>query len=147
MSTSLFVARFTGPRNLLEGLAEPLGDGCRVRIGEHLLLSSHTARSGPVTVGMRPETLELVEGEITEENLLRGCLARQVLRPGHLELEVVVGALRLIAHTRRSALTVGQAVCLQVAPDAVLLLAPEMEQRKEEGDWLTTSRWNTVFQG
>jgi ABC-type Fe3+/spermidine/putrescine transport system ATPase subunit len=122
----LFVARFTGTRNLLEGVAEEAGSGSRVRIGEGIVLRSDERRGGPVAVAIRPEAIELVPGEPAGEDLVHGRLTALRLRPGGLELELELEpGLSLVARTPRRELGVGQELSFRIAPAAVLLFPRE----------------------
>ena len=120
---SLFIAQFSRTRNFLDGVAEAVGDGCRVTLdGGVLLASSYGAFNGPVTAGIRPEDIELQAGSGEDGSV--GTVTGVRLKPAYTEIEIDAG-LPLIAHDRRAAgegaLSVGDTVTLRIRPEAVKL--------------------------
>lgn len=128
---SLFVARFTGTRNILDATAERAASGTRLRIRERLVLASDAAAlPGPVAVAIRPEDIQAVPAGDSDGAPLcvRGTLVGIRPRPTHAEVEVDVGAV-LVAHAPRKGglaeASVGQAVLLRIPPQAVKVFPRE----------------------
>ena len=120
---SLFIARFTRTRNLLDGRAEPLGDGCRVHLDAGPILAS-TANSseGPVTAGIRPEDIHILTDGTAPPHALRATIAAVRPKPTSVEVEVDAGV-RLVVIERpgpaAQALEPGAPVALVIRPEAV----------------------------
>jgi len=89
---SLFVARFTRARNILEGHAEPVDGGCRVQVGPGLFLESHAGSlSGPVAVAIRPEDIELSAEVVGRRaNCFTATVASIRQCPTHLEVHLAL---------------------------------------------------------
>ncbi len=133
---SLFVARFTRTRNLLDATAERTGSGSRLRIGEALVLASEAdSFDGPVTVGIRPEDIEIVPapqvgsaGLSPYPQCAKGTVVDIRPRPTYTEVQVDVGAV-LVAHERRNEkiteLLIGKTVLVRIPPRAVKLFPRE----------------------
>jgi ABC-type Fe3+/spermidine/putrescine transport system ATPase subunit len=121
---SLFIARFTRTRNLLDGTAEKVGDGCRVNVGHGLVLRSDwDALDGPVTAAVRPEHVQLLpNGAQSEDAWTTGTIAAARPRPTYTEIQLDAGV-PLIAYERRSStdttFQVGDEVSLRIAPSTV----------------------------
>jgi ABC-type Fe3+/spermidine/putrescine transport system ATPase subunit len=120
--SSLFVARFTRTRNFFDGVAAPTAGGCLVRLGEGMeLVSSFTNHQGEVTVGVRPEDIEILEGEPPDD---LACLPASVTssrpRPTHTEIELDAG-LPLIVYGSRGGTAVqpGDRLAIRIPPEAV----------------------------
>ena len=118
---SLFVARFTLTRNFIEGVAEPVGDGCRIACADgHVLTSSHGRFEGKVTAAIRPEHIEVLAPD-SPDGGLKAQVTDVRLRPTYTEIQLDAGV-ALIAHDRLHggpAHAPGQAVSLRIPPDAV----------------------------
>ncbi|MFC1806726.1 ABC transporter ATP-binding protein, partial [Planctomycetota bacterium] len=126
---SLFVARFTRTRNLLDGVAERIGDGCRVTVTDGLALaSSFGPFEGRVTAAVRPEDIELVGEEASGiASCLKATVAAVRPRPTHTEIELDAGV-PLVAYDRRSGeaatLRVGDIVLAHIPPQAIKVFRP-----------------------
>ena len=119
----LFIARFTRTRNLLDGTAERVGDGCRVTLDGGLTLASACgALDGPVTAGVRPEDIELGSGDVA------ATVTAVRLKPTYAEIALDAG-LPLIAHDHRPAgaprLAPGDHLTLRIRPEAVKVFPRE----------------------
>jgi len=120
-----FVAEFTRTRNFFDGVAERVGDGCRVALGDGgpTLMSSYGAFDGPVTAAVRPEDIELGHGS------LRATVTAVRLKPACAEIELDAGV-PLIAHDRRPTgdhpLAAGDAVTIRIRAEAVKLFPREI---------------------
>jgi ABC-type Fe3+/spermidine/putrescine transport system ATPase subunit len=136
---SLFVARFTRTRNLLDGRAEAIGDGCKVHLdGGPTLPSSFAALKGPITAGVRPEDIEILTlngGHNSDGFPAIVAAIRQ--KPTCMEVDLDAGV-PLIAIERPGlppdALHPGQRVALYVRPDAVKVFSePECSHEGQGG--------------
>ena len=130
---SLFVARFTRTRNLLDATAERTGSGSRLRIGEALVLASDAdSLDGPVTIGIRPEDIEIVpEAEAPAGgHCVKGTVVDIRPRPTYTEVEVDVGV-ALVAHDRRNGKVteslIGKTVLVHIPPRAVKVFPRETQ--------------------
>ena len=120
---SLFVAQFTRTRNLLDGTAERAAGGCRIAIGDGLALASDCgAFDGAVTVGVRPEGIELLREDSPGDGAcLRAIVTGVRPRPTHTEVELDAGV-PLVAYqgsAARAAFHIGDALFARVPPRAV----------------------------
>ena len=117
----LFVARFTLTRNFIEGVAEAVGDGCRITSADgHVLASSQGRFEGKVTAAIRPEHIEVLAAD-SPDGGLKAQVADVRLRPTYAEIQLDAGV-ALIAHDRLHGgqnHAPGQAVSLRIPPDAV----------------------------
>ena len=127
---SLFIARFTRTRNLLDGQAEAAGDGCRVRFDGGLALASSYGRfDGPVTAGIRPEDLEVLGPDAASAD---GCLKASVaaVRPRptcteiHLDAGIPLVAIEALGKPA-AAHAIGDDVALRIPPEAVKVFPRE----------------------
>jgi molybdate/tungstate transport system ATP-binding protein len=124
--TSLFVARFTRTRNLLEGVAERSGEGSRVTLAEGTaIVSSAGQPEGPVVVGIRPEEIAIDRGTGDEANRLEATITALSFRPRQIEVELDVGVPLVAYEPWGEGLAVGQKVTVQIRPERVLLFARE----------------------
>ena len=119
---SLFVARFTRTRNLLDGSAERLGGVSRIVTANGSSLLSDSALEGPVTVAIRPENIELTRTDGGDSSLhLRGTVTAIRSRPTHTEVELDTGE-RLVAYVHRrsgASWQIGDTACARMDPQAV----------------------------
>lgn len=127
---SVFVARFTGARNLLRGVAEEKPGGAVVALADGLRLASAARWAGPTVASVRPERVRIANGSApcAGENLLEGNVTAVKRKLGHVEVTVDAGA-RLVAYRPRAdengVPAVGDRVTLTIPPEAVKLLPPE----------------------
>ena len=127
---SLFVAEFSRARNFLDGVAERVGDGCRVRLtGGPTLLSDYGPFDGPVTVAVRPEDIELdAAAQAGGAASLPATVTAIRPKPTHTEIELDAG-FPLVAHDRRApggpSLSVGDQVTLHLRAQAVKVFPQE----------------------
>jgi molybdate transport system ATP-binding protein len=126
-----FVARFTGGRNLYEGLAVPGADGCDVEIGAGLRLRSATRASGPVQVLVRPEDVQL-SGEMTDANDGHAGVVRELIGQGAfvrvvIDLPLTLTAVLPLGACERLSLVPGRPVAVRISPAAVRILAEAPE--------------------
>jgi putative spermidine/putrescine transport system ATP-binding protein len=123
----LFVARFLGACNVIEGEAEAQG---RFRAGGHVLPCDGTAPRAALAV--RPERIEVAARSADPGAGLPGRIASVVYSGGQTQwvVDTDAGTLRATAHTPRApdpraALAPGDAVSLAWPPEAGLLLPLE----------------------
>jgi len=121
---SLFVAQFTRARNFLEGMAERVGDGCRVRLSSGpTILSDYGPFDGPVTIAIRPEDIELNAAARAEgATSLPATVTAIRPKPTHSEVALDAG-FPLVAHDRRApggpSLRAGDQIAVHVRAQAV----------------------------
>ncbi|WP_019122086.1 ABC transporter ATP-binding protein [Brevibacillus massiliensis] len=78
-----FAAEFIGTFNFLSGTADVNGT---IRFGASVLHTAHPVTPGPVTVGVRPESIKLADGQQTG-NLLEGRIAAIKLHGSIIRLQ------------------------------------------------------------
>ena len=123
LPASLFVAKFTRTRNFFDGIAERIGDGCKILLNGRVLLKSSSGRTnGPVTAAIRPEDVELRTRGGSAEGCLTGTVTGIRPKPSYNEIQLDAG-LPLIAYDRKgkngSNLRVGDHVTVFLRPQAV----------------------------
>ncbi|MFM0290301.1 ABC transporter ATP-binding protein [Paraburkholderia megapolitana] len=126
---NLFVASFIGSpaMNLFTGHYASTADGARVRIGDVMLPAPrvHAADGQPVTIGMRPEHLELSDAD-------GFAFTVNVVEPTGAATELfgtVAGAPCCVTVNGRSGLRPGALARLRAAPGHVFLFDPDSGRR------------------
>ncbi len=120
----LFVARFTRTRNLLSGCARPGQGGAVVALDGGGVLPSTANTSGKVVASVRPERVRVRTHDGSPGSELRGRLVRVCGKPGHVEVEVDIGAkvVAYLGHGEAKSLpALGASVALDIAPEDVCL--------------------------
>jgi ABC-type Fe3+/spermidine/putrescine transport system ATPase subunit len=121
-----FVARFTGGRNLYEGIAAPSTDGSDVEIAEGFRLRSATRADGPVQVLVRPEDVRLfVEGGDTADG--HSGVVRELVGQGPfvrvvIDLPPALTAVVSLGACEQLSLVPGRPVGVTIPPAAVRIL-------------------------
>jgi len=119
------VAALTGARNVFPAVAEPDGDGCRVRLSDGLVLHAARAASGPVTVVVRADRIIVRGPDAVRAPGSDVVRARVVgVRSTSSGRLVELDAGNLVAFVPRAyaldgALSVGAAVTLEIPVEAV----------------------------
>ena len=136
-----FVARFTGGRNLYNGVATPASEGCDVELGAGLRLRAAARASGPVQVLVRPEDVQLSTGSgdgvpddscsaghsgVVRELTGQGAFVRVVI-----DLPLTLTAVLPLSTCERLALIPGRPVDVRIPPAAVRILADAPETLKD----------------
>ena len=127
---SRFVAEFLGSANLLEGTLEE-GGAVRTSAGPVLRAADPWLPRGRVLVSLRPESLHLEPSAgagAAGPNRMAGRVTHAASAGPVGECRVDVGGAELTAHLvgrARLEFAVGDAVTVEVPPDAVVLLPPE----------------------
>ncbi|NLC55390.1 MAG: ABC transporter ATP-binding protein [Armatimonadetes bacterium] len=124
---SVFVAWFTGTRNLLPGVAQRAGAGSMVTFGAGLRLLADTAMEGEVVAAIRPESVRLLpEGHVPAgNNVLSGRVLSARTKMARVEVTLDVGVPLICHRAPGSAGKVppaGTLVMAQVPPETVRLL-------------------------
>jgi ABC-type Fe3+/spermidine/putrescine transport system ATPase subunit len=132
-----FVARFTGGRNLYDGIAVPDPDGCDVQLGAGLRLRSATPARGPVQVLVRPEDVRLCSGTADAENCRPGSVGhsgvvRELIGQGAfvrvvVDLPFSLTAVVPLGVCEGLSLVPGRPVAVYIPPAAVRILADPPE--------------------
>ena len=131
-----FVARFTGGRNLYEGIAVPGPDGCHVRLGAGLGLRSATSAQGPVQVLVRPEDVQLCTGADTADGRCDAAgysgVVRELIGQGAfvrvlVDLPFSLTAVLPLGVCEGLSLVPGRPVVVRIPPAAVRILADPPE--------------------
>ncbi|WP_280552350.1 ABC transporter ATP-binding protein [Halomonas sp. 25-S5] len=116
-----FVARFMGHDNLYPITARD-GDRLTTSLGE---LTAEEAGQGELLL-IRPETLDLLPGEVAGENHLPAVVSERLYRGSHAEYRLEIGASTLQAtlnNRGRHLPEVGDRVTVSVAPEDLVTLS------------------------
>jgi len=128
---SLFVARFTRTRNFFDASAEPAASGARLRIaGGPALLTDADPPPGPVTVGIRPEDIEIAaDAEARDgQHCFEGTVVAIRRRPTHVEADIDVGVVLVALGPRNGEMSeslIGHSVLVRIPPRAVKVFPRE----------------------
>jgi len=129
---SLFVARFTRTRDFFDATAEPAACGARLRLGNGVVLHTDVKPpAGPVTVGIRPEDVEIAADAEARggQHCIRGTVVWSHRRRAHLEIGIDLRGLTLVACSRLngelSQRLTGQPVLVHVPPGATKVFPRE----------------------
>jgi molybdate/tungstate transport system ATP-binding protein len=127
---SLFVARFTGARNLFSGVAEERSGGSVVTLADGVRLACGVRSAGPGVAAIRPEKILLANGLAlgSAENVLEGRVTGVKRKMAHVEVVVDAGIDLVVYLPRageRETPEAGCSVTLRIPPEAIRLLPSE----------------------
>jgi ABC-type Fe3+/spermidine/putrescine transport system ATPase subunit len=123
---SLFVARFIGLNNLIPAQAYPGEDKTRLESGLGSFEINKTAWKGPVTLLIRPDAVNLTNGQPGE---LAGVLVEKVFRGSTIRTTIEINSHRLMFDfpSNISLPAAGEAIQVTFDPDQALQVFPGQE--------------------